>query len=731
MTYKKEGLILFKDVNYIYEDGISKDSTKHYEGLFTQGSGYLHIRGSYEEGIMAAPQNEEYMRMPANVTIEKPRHPRSKFGTYIPGITGRHPLLNEEMVNLPYPFLISVYVDGEQFDVDESNVIKHERILDMRDGVLHRNFVWITKSGVEVKANYKRFISRKNPNIAFWKGEITTDKQCCLRIVDDIYTDVKTNGYNHFVHIDKTAQKCHLVTDNNDSVDISTKICCDKLCFECVDEKMEAAGVVAADACITMTKLCCFHTSRDAGNNAIKYASAEEYLAENLLSYEKEYKESFDIWDRLWLNSRIVITGDDYAQYAVNFSIYHLLRSINMHDSRVAICAKGFAGEAYFGHFFWDTEIYLLPFYLYTNPDMAKKLVEFRINTLSGAIRNAKSYGYEGARYPWESSVLGDEQCPNWQYADNEVHITADVVFGLWHYYTNTQDIEFLRNIMPVLTETSKYWCSRVYKNQDSSVHINGVMGPDEYICFCNDNSYTNYMVKYALYITLKANDILKKQGDEKLLSKEEYDKIKNIADNIYIEKESDGLYWQCKDFESFEDIDFSAIWKNRNKMFGSIISQEINYRSKALKQADVLMLPYLFNDLMSEEQLQLNFSYYYPITTHDSSLSYVVHSILLSKLGKTEEAYKLFKKSANIDLDLDKKGAAEGIHIANCGGIWQSIILGFAGICPSYEKDTLTLNPKLPPNWESLSFSINFKGELYSVNIYKDRYNVEKIYRR
>ena len=168
MTYKKEGLILFKDVNYIYEDGISKDSTKHYEGLFTQGSGYLHIRGSYEEGIMAAPQNEEYMRMPANVTIEKPRHPRSKFGTYIPGITGRHPLLNEEMVNLPYPFLISVYVDGEQFDVDESNVIKHERILDMRDGVLHRNFVWITKSGVEVKANYKRFISRKNPNIAFW-----------------------------------------------------------------------------------------------------------------------------------------------------------------------------------------------------------------------------------------------------------------------------------------------------------------------------------------------------------------------------------------------------------------------------------------------------------------------------------------------------------------------------------------------------------------------------------
>ena len=142
----------------------------------------------------------------------------------------------------------------------------------------------------------------------------------------------------------------------------------------------------------------------------------------------------------------------------MNFSIYHLLRSVNPDDSRVAVCAKGYSGEAYFGHFFWDTEVYLLPFYLYTNPELAKKLVEFRIQTLPGAMANAKAYGYPGARYPWESSVSGEEQCPNWQYADHEIHVTADVVHGIWHYYQAAGDIEFLKNALPVLKETARYW---------------------------------------------------------------------------------------------------------------------------------------------------------------------------------------------------------------------------------------------------------------------------------
>ena len=698
----------------ISQTDFSEKTCKHFEGAMTQGSGYLHIRASFEEGLKSAPQDEEYMRLPANVTIETPRHPRSKFGTYIPGVTGNHPLLNNEIVNLPYPFMIKPSVDGEELDIDTCKITNHSRYLDMRDGVLYRSFDWETKSGAVITANYKRFISRKNPNIVLWQGEYIANSPCTLRITDSIYSDVKTNGYRHFDVVKSNAGCLKITTDTDVDIEITSKIFSDKAQFKELGNSYIADIELSANETVTVAKICSFSTSRDSENPLITKS--------NVTDIDNEYALSASEWDKLWNNSKITIDGDDEAQYAVNFSTYHLLRSINTGDSRVAICAKGFAGEAYFGHFFWDTEVYLLPFFLYTNPDLAKNLVEFRTKTLDGARINAKKLGYDGARYPWESSITGEEQCPNWQYADNEVHITADVVFGLWHYFKNTNDTEFLKSALDVFIETSRYWCRRVYRKKDGSVHINGVMGPDEYICFCNDNTYTNYMVKKSFEITLEAIKLLQYEG----ISNEELQLFKNISDNIVTEK-SNGLYMQCKDFEEFEDIDFDKEWQNRSAMFGKCFSQERNYRSKALKQADVLMLPYLFNSFMSKEELKKHFDYYFPITTHDSSLSNIIHSILLSRLGEPDKAYELFKKSTDIDLDANSGGAAEGIHIANCGGIWQSIIFGFAGLGYSYEDAMPTLNPVLPKHWNSVSFPLYFKNEEYNVMITQTEHKITK----
>lgn len=691
----------------ISENNLSEEKTKHFEGVMTQGSGYMHIRASLEEGIYAAPQNEEYMRMPANVTIEKPRHPRSKFGTYIPGVTGNHPLLNNEGVNLPYPFLVKVSIDGEWLDIDESNIEEHTRCLDMRDGVLYRTFRWKAVSGAVVRAQYKRFISRANPNIVWWQGEYTADRDCEIAIVSYICSDVKTNGYKHFDVKSGNTDFCSLITDTDVKVNITSKI-------------MPEAGIytLTKDVPFIVNKVCCYNTSRDNENSLIKYKTVDEYIEDNGFDMDKEYFENKKVWQDLWKHSQIEIKGDDTAQYAVNFSTYHLLRAVDSYDSRVAICAKGFAGEAYFGHYFWDTEVYLLPFYLYTNPELSKSLVEFRIKTLEGAKRNAQKLGYRGARYPWESSLSGDEQCPNWQYADNEIHITADVVFGMWHYYTNTGDIEFLKEAVEVFCETAKYWCDRVYTKKDGSVHLNGVMGPDEYICFCNDNLYTNVMVKKSLEITLKSLEILRDNGIDCNISEEYIARFKYIIDNIAILKTDDGIYLQCKDFDDFEDIDFDTEWQDKSVMFGKLFSQEKNYRSKALKQADVLMLPYMFDEFMTDEELRKNFDLYFPITTHDSSLSNIIHSILLSKLGDNEKAYELFIKSIGIDLDENIGGAAEGIHIANCGGIWQSIIFGFAGMSHSYDSDMPKFNAKLPAHWESVKFPFCFKNERYTAMI-------------
>ena len=452
-------------------------------------------------------------------------------------------------------------------------------------------------------------------------------------------------------------------------------------------------------------------------------------LAEN--NIDALYTEHSLEWEKMWNNAEIIIKGDDKAQVAVNFSIYHLLRAANSQDSRVAICAKGFSGEAYFGHYFWDTEIYLLPFFIHTDLQEAKALAEFRINTLEGAKQNAKAAGYNGARYAWESSLSGIEQCPNWQYADHEVHITADVVFGLWHYYKAACNDDFIVKALPVFIETAKYWIERAEMKEDGTINLNGVMGPDEYICLCNNNAYTNFMVSYSLMCTIEAAQIVKRINPSAFESigvlEEELERFRIIAEGLPIHKINPDVISQCDGFENFEELDFAKIWPDRSTLFGSCVSQERNYRSKALKQADVLLLPFLFPSVFTKKQIKANFEYYYPYTTHDSSLSAIIHSIICCSIDKPQEAYDLFCRSIAIDLDEKKAGAAEGIHIATCGGIWQAVIFGFAGMNPDFDSDNPEFYPKLPEKWESLQFNTVYKGEHLRVIIDRKKTRIER----
>jgi trehalose/maltose hydrolase-like predicted phosphorylase len=702
----------------ITENKLNKDTTKGFEGMFAQGSGYLQIRGTFEEGLAAAPQNEEYMRMPANVTIEKPHHPRSKSGVYIPGITGTHPLLKEEIVNLPNFLVLEVYADEEKLDMDTSDILNYSRSLDLRDGVLYREFDWNTKFGAMIKCEYTRFVSRNTPNIVVQSVRFTADKDCQIDVKSDINTEVRTNGFNHFIKVSKSyidnKVLTQVETDNQDKVLMMTEIFSENFDFT-ADEGDYSEIILTADKTVTINKLSCAMTTRDLTDEECSFDTLSEKLSSSKQKFNSLYNDNAKEWIDMWNRSKVIIDGDENAQRAVNFSIYHLLRASNYKDNRTAICAKGFAGEAYFGHFFWDTEIYLIPFFLYTNPEIAKSLVEFRINTLNGAKRNAKVYGYDGAKYPWESSITGDEQCPNWQYADNEVHINADVALGIWHYFCATGDEKFLVKSIDVLIETAKYWTCRAEFKANGEININGVMGPDEYCCFSNNNAYTNYMVVNTLKYTLEAVKIAEKYNVTTDLSEEQISKIKLIIKKLPLKCNKSGILMQCDGFDKFEELDFDKIWTDKSKPFGQFISQERNYRSKALKQADVLMIPYLFNKAMDKETITKNYNYYYKYTTHDSSLSCIIHSIICAHLGDTKAAYNLFNKSLSIDLGT---GAAEGIHIANCGGIWQGIVIGFAGMKWSYENDKLEFEPNLPKEWKRLEFNIHFKGKFYNVSI-------------
>lgn len=728
------------------EEIYNPEKSKHYEGLLTQGNGYMDVRASFEEGIAGVLQDREYDRKPANVTLEKHVKEQSNWGTYIPGIVGRHPFLMTEIINLPYFFELGFCVNGESLDMNNSKISTYKRWLDMRDGTITRKFIWHTKAGQDISVEFFRFISKDNEHLAVSQAKLTAlSKKVDITFLGGIDIGVRTNGFNHFTDgqiniIDKNTVETMIETNGGNHVYMQSKLLTNKevSTVSLSDEKRGyTTGTIELfeGEELIIQKLIAVATDRDLDvvnqdrDAEAKCVQTIEYAIEtgcDVLLNRHQGK-----WNEYWNKSDVIIEGDERAQKALRMSIYHLLRADNDKDDRIAICAKGYAGAAYFGRYFWDTEISMLPFFLYSNPVAAKKLLMFRYHTLEGAKRNAKSYGYKGARYPWESSVTGDEECANWQYADHEIHVTADIVYAIMHYVKATGDIEFVKDYcIDIMVETARYWCSRVDKFSDGSYQLLGVMGPDEYLPMTNNNRYTNRMVKFALDTTIEWLENFKADGGYKSIAarldlKElEIDCFKDVAKNLKLgivkgigdssEKlnlESKGVILQCDEFLDYADIDFDEVWKDRSKCFGTFISQERNYRSKALKQADVLEMMMLFRNEFTMEQIRANYDYYEPITTHDSSLSASVHGILAAWLGREAEAISFLNKVIDIDMDDNKHGAEEGIHIANCGGLWQLIVFGFAGMKTAFESDKIEFVPHLPKGWKKIIIPIYKDG--------------------
>ncbi|OKP86183.1 glycoside hydrolase family 65 protein [Paenibacillus sp. P32E] len=731
------------------ENGYQAGLHKHYEGLFTQGNGYMHVRGSFEEGCSDAPQDEDYLRFPDNVTLEKPRHLKSKQGTYIPGIVGRHPLLKEEIINLPYVLGLEFRSAGERLDMDRCRISSYRRWLDLRDGSLHRAFIWETEEGMQLQCTYSRYISMADTHLCIQRVQLEVlAGEGRLEVKATLRADVRTNGMNHFARIVPSAESEGslsletLTEEGNQIFMLSALEASEAMNWQ--EDNTRTMAALRGDCRLqngdrlTVTKLTAVTTDRDREEGTVCDRAHEHLSRARDLGWEQLYKRHTDSWKSKWQHADIRIKGDDIAQVSVRASLYHLIRANSGQDARVAICAKGYAGEAYFGRYFWDTEINLLPFYLHTNPQAARNLLLFRYNTLDGARRNAKNYGYKGARYAWESSLSGEEQCANWQYADHEIHITADIVYAIYHYVRATGDHEFLERYgIDILVETARYWCDRVDWNREGACELLGVMGPDEYLPFTRNNAFTNRMVKFSLEQTVACLDSL--QGSmpdsyataaERLdIRPGERELFRRTAEKLRLPYDSQSeVVPQSDDFASYADVDFASVWTDKSRPFGHFISQERNYRSKALKQADVLELMLLFPQEFTREQLKAAYAYYEPITTHDSSLSVAVHGIVASWLDQKEAAADFLQRVMAIDLSPEKKGAAEGIHIANCGGLWQLIVYGFAGLKSAMWSETLQLEPRLPEGWEELDFQIAWRGERYRTTLHPGAYEIHKL---
>lgn len=725
---------------------------RHFEGLLALGSGPLQQRASLEQRLRDDPQNNEYLRIMGNVTVEPPRPGKSRWGTFMPGVTGPHPTCREQLINLPALHVLELWADGEPLD-PEGPQLDSIRLLDLRTAQLRRVATWKLHSGAALRATYERFISAAQPLLSVQRCvvEHLHGPPVMLRVRGGIDADVRTNGVNHFETViphdeqefagdDPLAFPAGALlgltvrTNGGHRVRAAALLhCSEPLRWReqredrCADA--ECALRLDPDQTISIEKYAVIHAQRvaDDADKSDVQSIIRQAEAARRRGYEALALEHAAVWNERWDATDVQIDGDERSQLALRTSLYHMLRAAVERDRTVAIDAKAAAGEAYCGRYFWDTDIFMLPLFLYTRPQVGKTLARFRHASLDGARRNARRLGCRGAKFAWESSPSGDENCPNWQYADHEIHVTADAAYGMIHAHrVDPADADLLAETAEVLIETARYWASRVWYNAARDEYeLLLVMGPDEYTPFSRNNAYTSRMAAFTLSQTGPLWAELGQRSParaaalrERLdLRDGELTLFERIALTLRVpHDEARALVLQSDDFFDLEPFDFERWWPDRTRPAGACVSQERLYRSQILKQADAIQLIALFPHEFSPTQMRTAYETYEPLCSHDSSLSKSMHALVAAWIGREADALRMWDES--VGLDLSPGAAADGIHAACAGANWQVAVLGFGGLRTRMQSDVLWIEPHLPARWRALRFPFVWEGQPLRITI-------------
>ena len=454
------------------------------------------------------------------------------------------------------------------------------------------------------------------------------------------------------------------------------------------------------------------------------------------VGWRKVVQEHEAAWSVRWRCSDMEVGGDPAAEQALRFSVYHLSSAANPADERVSIGARGLTGDDYHGHVFWDTEIYLLPFYIFTWPEAARALLMYRFRTIDGARQKAAQMGWRGAMYAWESADTGAETTPEQVVGSDghivdilcgkqEQHITADVAYAVWQYWLATEDVDFLLDAgAEILLETGRFWSSRAQPEADGYYHIRGVIGPDEYHEHVDDNAYTNVMARWNIRRALEVAAVLRERWPDRWarlsyslgLDDTELARWRTVAETMVTGWNSQtGLFEQFAGFFSLEEIDLAG-YAGRSVPMDVVLGRERTQRSKVIKQADVVALLGLLPDEFPGDSGRANFRYYEPRCGHGSSLSGAMHGLVAARLGDSDLAKRYFEQAVAIDLADNHTTIAAGLHMAALGGTWLTAVFGFAGL--SLRSDGIAFDPKLPVSWRTLKFGIQWRGRHLRIGI-------------
>ena len=433
-------------------------------------------------------------------------------------------------------------------------------------------------------------------------------------------------------------------------------------------------------------------------------------------------------WRDRWLDADVVVDGDGLAQRDLRFALYHLISAGDPESDRASIGARALTGPGYRGHVFWDTEVFVLPFFVWTHPETARALLAYRHRTLAAARAKAARLGYEGALYAWESADTGEETTPESILLPDgtplrvltglqEHHISADVAWAVWQYWQVTGDDRFMEDMgAEMVVETARFWASRTTVDAGGCHHVCEVIGPDEYHEGVDDNAYTNLMARWNLRTAGSVCDRFPAVAERLGVTDADRARWVDVAEGLVEPFDPEtGLYEQFAGF--FEREDIRAVDLAPRPFTGEmVVGVDRLPATQVVKQADVVMLGVLLPDEVGADVQKANYRYYEPRTCHGSSLSPAMHAVVAARVGDFDDALSYFHLAGGVDLDNRMGNAAQGVHIATMGGLWQAAVLGFGGV--RADGNAVRIDPRVPPAWDRLAFPIRWRGTRIGVEV-------------
>ncbi|MBI9049686.1 MAG: glycoside hydrolase family 65 protein [Anaerolineaceae bacterium] len=685
-----------------------------------------------------------------------------KTATIISGLYDQVADAWREPLNFPNGGYFQILHDGKTLHAMHSDVIHHAQQIDMKQAIHERETRFRISDQHHIQIRTQRFASLAKKELLCMAIQITSNQDCTITIRSGIDADVwDINGPHleeiqliasgqylfasaktHEQHLPITvAEYCSL---NDDSAEILEE---EKHIVRNTEIKLSAKQPLMLSKFIAHVTGADSTTVQSAANQLCQQAAEAGYAA--LL------KDHAQEWQKRWQSCNVKIEGDIQADQALRFSLYHLLSITPTHTEKVSIPARGLSGQMYKGAIFWDTEIFMLPFFTHTFPQLARNLLMYRCHTLAGARRKAEAYGYRGAFFAWESQDNGDDACTLFNvtdvftnrpmrtyFRDKQIHISADVVYAFWQYAQLSGDTTlWVDGGAELVLSCAQFYLSCTYYNPEKDRYeFLDVTGPDEYHERVHNNTFTNWMIWQTMQIGLQVADWCKSEAPEvyqHIFStptvQDDLARMRNMTGKIYRPgADQDQIIPQFDGYLSLEDIslkDLLASKLNPHEYLGG--GNGLATTTQILKQADVILALFLFPDVFSEHSKRINWEYYEPRTEHGSSLSACSYSIIAAQIGKKDWAYRYFLKTARIDITGTGKQYVGplyigGTHPAANGGAWMSAVFGLCGLHATFEK--LSINPHLPDQWQSIEFPLQYKGQPLVIAINFEQIKIQAV---